>query len=174
MFNGLNNKQTNGGVNASGKLTSAEWNNFIDELISELEKRASNILINSIRHTASSHQVNLGDIVRSVKVNGVTVAAQNDGIINLDLSNFYTKSQIDSMMSGLAQVLTKCYLLSQETFDSLSVYEEGAFYCICEDSDSNFGVITELDDMIFTTEDAYGSMSPSQIQSGKLYMAFEE
>ena len=105
MFNGLNQKTTNGGVNAAGKLTSAEWNNFINELISELEKRASNILINSIRHTASSHQVNLGDIVRSVKVNGVTVAAQNDGIINLDLTNFYTKSQIDSMLSGLSSTL---------------------------------------------------------------------
>ena len=105
MFNGLNQKTTNGGVNAAGKLTSAEWNNFINELISELEKRASNILINSIRHTAASHEVNLGDIVRSVKVNGVTVAAQNDGIINLDLTNFYTKSQIDSMLSGLSSTL---------------------------------------------------------------------
>lgn len=100
MFNGLNQKTTNGGVNAAGKLTSAEWNNFIDELISELEKRASNIFINSIRHTAASHDVNLGDIVRSVKVNGVTVAAQNDGIIDLDLTNFYTKSQIDSMLNN--------------------------------------------------------------------------
>ena len=105
MFNGLNQKTTNGGVNAAGKLTSAEWNNFINELISELEKRASNILINSIRHTAASHEVNLGDIVRSVRVNGVTVAAQNDGIINLDLTNFYTKSQIDSMLSGLSSTL---------------------------------------------------------------------
>ena len=44
MFNGLNNKQTNGGVNPQGKLTSAEWNGFINELITELNKRIISII----------------------------------------------------------------------------------------------------------------------------------
>ena len=62
MFNGLNNKETNGGMSARGKLTSAEWNGFINELITELNSRIVKIVLNGTNYTPTNGTVDLGQI----------------------------------------------------------------------------------------------------------------
>lgn len=167
MFNGLNNKTTNGGVNAQGKLSSAEWNAFINELISELEARASNVTINGIVTRASNSGVNLGSLIRSVQLNGRTIASSGDGIINIDLANYYTKSEIDAALANidlsdyytkdevdaaiagatpeidLSDYYTKSEIRSMLTNKfGAAVYRQGTIYFYDEDGGTVIGSVT--------------------------------
>ena len=149
MFNGLNNKTTNGGVNAQGKLSSAEWNAFINELIGELEARASNVVINGIVNYASNSGINLGSIIRSVRVNGHTISSSGDGIINLDLSDYYTKDEVDAAIAGatpeidLSDYYTKSEIRSMLTNKfGAAVYRQGTIYFYDEDGGTVIGSVT--------------------------------
>ena len=97
MFNGLNNKQTNGGVNPQGKLTSAEWNGFINELITELNKRIISIILNGETKTPTDGVVNLGTI--QIDVDSVLSTTSNNPVRNSVITN-----AIDTLRSEKATV----------------------------------------------------------------------
>lgn len=58
----LGHKVTNGGVSDDGKLKSAEWNKFISDLISELNKRIVSVILNGVSHEPTNGAVDLGQI----------------------------------------------------------------------------------------------------------------
>ena len=93
----LNHKQTNGGVNANGKLTSAEWNNFINDLILELNKRIISVVLNGQTHTPTNGVVNLGQI--QIDVDAVLSSTSNNPVRNSVITN-----AIDTLRSEKATV----------------------------------------------------------------------
>lgn len=103
MFNGLNNKQTNGGVNANGKLTSAEWNAFINELISELNKRIESIILNGVTHTPDSGVVNLGNI--QIDVDSALNTTSSNPVRNSVITNAINQLQSDKASVADLQAL---------------------------------------------------------------------
>ena len=62
MFDYVKNRVTNGGVSPEGKLTSAQWNQFITDLISELNSRILKIVLNGTNYTPTNGTVDLGQI----------------------------------------------------------------------------------------------------------------
>lgn len=58
----LGNKTENGGINAHGKLSAAEWNAFIAELIAELNKRIVKVILNGATYTPTGGTVDLGQL----------------------------------------------------------------------------------------------------------------
>ncbi len=95
MFNGLNNKETNGGMSARGKLTSAEWNEFINELIAELNKRILYIVLNGTTYQPDGNgRVNLGQI--QIDVDAALSTTSNNPVRNSVITR-----EIQSLITNL-------------------------------------------------------------------------
>ena len=97
MFNGLNNKETNGGMSARGKLTSAEWNGFINELISELNSRIVKIVLNGTNYTPTNGTVDLGQIQIAVDAELSTTSTNA-------VRNSVITAAINALQNGKASV----------------------------------------------------------------------
>lgn len=76
----LGHKVTNGGVSDDGKLKSAEWNKFISDLISELNNRIVNIILNGVVHASDNGVVNLGQI--QIDVDAALSTTSNNPVRN--------------------------------------------------------------------------------------------
>ena len=98
MFNGLNNKETNGGMSARGKLTSAEWNGFINELITELNKRIVSVILNGTNYQPDGNgRVNLGQI--QIDVDAALSTTSNNPV-----RNSVVTTAINTLQNGKASL----------------------------------------------------------------------
>lgn len=126
MFNGLNNKQTNGGVNPQGKLTSAEWNGFINELITELNNRIVSIILNGETKTPTDGVVNLGTI--QIDVDSALSTTSNNPVRNSVITNAIDtlrseKATVTDLQAAVAALNT--LQTSMETKIGYQVFENG-------------------------------------------------
>ena len=143
MFNGLNNKQTNGGVNARGKLTSAEWNGFINELITELNNRIVSIILNGETKTPTNGVVNLGTI--QIDVDSALSTISNNPVrnsvitnaINLLQSNKANVSDLQAAVSALNALQA-----SMETKVGHLAYENGQVVWYDQEGGNRLGSFT--------------------------------
>ena len=91
----LNDKVTNGGVTDKGKLTSAEWNAFINDLISELNKRIVSVILNGETKTPTNGVVNLGTI--QIDIDSALSLSSNNPVRNSTLT-----AVINALQTGKA------------------------------------------------------------------------
>lgn len=93
----LGHKVTNGGVSDDGKLKSAEWNKFISDLISELNNRIVNIILNGVVHASDNGVVNLGQIQ-------IDVDAALNTTSNNPVRNSVVTAAINTLQNGKASL----------------------------------------------------------------------
>ena len=93
----LGHKVTNGGVNDDGKLKSEEWNRFIKELVSQLNNRIVNIIMNGVHHASENGVVDLGQIL--IDVDAVLSSTSTNPVRNSVITN-----AIDTLRSEKATV----------------------------------------------------------------------
>jgi hypothetical protein len=143
MFNGLNNKQTNGGVNARGKLTSAEWNGFINELITELNNRIVSIILNGETKTPTNGVVNLGTI--QIDVDSALSTISNNPVRNSVITNAINQLQSNKAnVSDLQAAVSALNALqaSMETKVGHLAYENGQVVWYDQEGGNRLGSFT--------------------------------
>ena len=96
MFSGLNQKETNGGVNDNGQLTSDTWNGFVNELIRELQARIQSITFNGVNHTPDNGNVNLGNVQ-------ITTDSQLDSVSANPIQNRAVAAVVAALRKEIAE-----------------------------------------------------------------------
>lgn len=94
----LGHKVTNGGVSDDGKLKSEEWNKFISDLISELNKRILYVVLNGTTYQPDGNgRVNLGQI--QIDVDAALSTTSNNPV-----RNSVVTAAINTLQNGKASL----------------------------------------------------------------------
>lgn len=152
MFNGLNNKETNGGMSARGKLTSAEWNGFINELITELNKRILYVVLNGTTYQPDGNgRVNLGQIQIAVDAALSETSANpvRNSVITAALKALQdTKATVNDLQTAVAALnalqATMGTKIGYQVYEGGKIrsydYEGGTLLCEVTLSGTNYGI----------------------------------
>lgn len=132
----LGNKVENGGITAKGKLSAAEWNAFISELIAELNRRIVSVILNGVNHAPDSQgRVDLGQI--QIDVDTALSTTSSNPVRNSVITNAINTLQSDkatvadlqaavaSLNTLQATVGTKIGYLAYENGQIVSYDQEG-------------------------------------------------
>lgn len=163
MFENLFNKVTNGGISSAGKLTSAEWNAFGAELISELTKRVLKIVLNGSDYTPTNGVIDLGAI--ETAVDSVLSTTSNNPVRNRVITAAIQALQSDisdiqedmDAISEAAGSITNMQAQISALQDAVStkfghaVYQGGTIYFYDENGGTVLGSVT-LSGTVYTID----------------------
>lgn len=160
MFENLFNKVTNGGISSAGKLTSAEWNAFGSELITELTKRVLKIVLNGSDYTPTNGVIDLGAI--ETAVDSVLSTTSNNPVRNKVIT-----AAIQALQSDVADIQSDMETISEAAGSIVTMQTQ--ISALQEAVSSKFGYAAYRDGTIYFYDENGGTVIGTITLSGTIY-----
>ena len=160
MFENLFNKVTNGGISSTGKLTSAEWNAFGSELISELTKRVLKIVLNGSDYTPTNGVIDLGAI--ETAVDSVLSTTSNNPVRNRVIT-----AAIQALQSDVADIQSDMDAISEAAGSITNM--QAQISALQEAVSTKFGHAVYQGGTIYFYDENGGTVLGSVTLSGTVY-----